>query len=264
MDEKIKIIVDNDPDILSHYPDYFLETDEINAICDGENPELKLYIERAVKVVNNTLPRTSDYDGVKKYEKWLDIPPDKIAGLSLEQRKDQIVAKLNETLPYTEITLQKMLANIVGWGNFSYRRDGAFVEVTLEPEAADSLQTVYDMLTRVLPMNLHFRLNGEVVDEADSYVYGIGTMLTEDMIQEVDYTEKIEHIYIGGASIHKRIIRTPAHISHDSETAKVKVAVAGRQTLVSVTQINHNLETAVITIGIASKFRPIIKTPITD
>lgn len=234
--ERIKILIENDPHILTHYPDYFKENEEINAICDGEDPELKLYIERAVQIIQNILPRTSDVEGVKKYEDWLNIPLEKTAGLTLDQRKDQIVAQLNETLPYTEITLQKMLANIAGWGNFHYERHGAFVDVTLEPEAADSLGIVMDMLRRVLPMNLHFRLNGEVIDETQAYVYGIGTLVQEDMIQEVDYTEKIAHVYTGGSSLQQRVILTYPYMKI-KKVEPINIGVGDRIRVIATTPV---------------------------
>lgn len=224
-----EILLEREADLLSHYPYYFLENQEINAICDALNPEFNLFISRARKALNNLLPGTADEDGIERYETWLELETD--PSKPLEERRGQVLAKLNETLPYTEIRLQKILAAIVGWDHFTYKRDGAFVEVEIDDTVIDKWVSVYDMLQRVLPLNLHFKLNSETSRNEQGYVYGVGTMITQKVVNEIDNTERESHLKFAMDSRLTRIIET--ELDHSADTAKLAIGVGSmvRETL---------------------------------
>lgn len=164
--------------LIEHYPDYFKENDQIIAICDAADPEFNLFRQRAIRALNNQIVGTSDEYGIRSYEELVGIIPD--PSLSLKERKAQVLARMNETLPYTEIRLQRMLAAIVGWGNFKYSRDGAHVHVELMTGDSESTKAVYQLLQRVLPLNLYFDVTTEIVDESKPL-----TLLTAGMTTQI-------------------------------------------------------------------------------
>lgn len=143
--------------LIEYYPEFLREVKEYQAITDAENPEFNLLYKRLTSLDNNLLPGSAELHGIEIYENWLNITSNPY--LTLEERRANILAKLNETLPYTEIRLQKMLAAIVGWGHFTYKREGAFVQVILDPEYHILAGSVCQMLERVLPLNLYFEVS---------------------------------------------------------------------------------------------------------
>lgn len=147
---------DKEIHLIDRFPDYFKETKEIVAACEALDPEFNLLLGRLKASLNNISILTADERGVKRYEQWVGIPTNPY--LPLEERRMAVIAKLNETLPYTEIRLIKMLAAIAGWANFKYERHGAFVKVTLSNEAYYVINPVRDMLERILPMNLYYEV----------------------------------------------------------------------------------------------------------
>ena len=154
-----------------------------------------------------TLPLSAEEHGVEIYEKWLNIPSNPY--LTLDERKGNILAKLNETLPYTEIRLQKMLAAICGWGHFTYKRTGAYVQVLLDPTVGDKGISVYRMLDRVLPLNLYFDVILNHVNETDTLEFGIGGQEKEIIETRITETgERISMVYLQNGSIQTEIVVT--------------------------------------------------------
>ena len=223
-------------DLISYYPEFLQENLEFNAICDASNPEFDLVWKRLKQIEENILPQSADSDGIEQYENWLGIVSNPY--LDLETRRAQVISKLNETLPYTEIRLQRMLAAIVGWGHFTYTREGAFVKVELDDESVPQSPVVYDLLKRVLPLNLHFELNCNFNTEEQELVFAIGTMVTETVVTPIDLTEHIAHLYNTGTTQVKHIITT--EINHDNETSSVYIGVAGRTVETIITEIDES------------------------
>lgn len=154
--------------LIDKVPEFLNENIEINAIFDAIEPELILLQTRAEQLNKNIFPETADTNGLRQYEDWLGISYDRT--LNLNERRIEILARLNETLPYTEIRLQRFLAGSLGWGNFKYYRDGAFVKVSVKLDSGKSILTIIDMLERVLPMNLHFEVNQQVESKEETKI----------------------------------------------------------------------------------------------
>lgn len=222
-------------DLISHYPEFLRENLEFNAICDASNPEFDLVWDRLKQIEKNILPQTADVDGIEQYEEWLGLVSNPT--LDLETRRAQVIAKLNETLPYTEIRLQRMLAAIVGWGHFHYERDGAFVKVDLDEEAIPQGYVVYQLLQKILPLNLHFELNCYASTESNDIVFAIGTLITENIITPIDNSDITATVYSAGDTRLKHIIIT--QVDHSEDTGNAYVGVAGRTIETIITKIDE-------------------------
>lgn len=192
-------------DLISYYPEYLRENKEYVAICDAENPEFNLLLERLEQVKQNILPGSANEEGIAKYEEWLGIPSNPY--LPLEQRRNAVLAKLNETLPYTEIRLQRMLAAIIGWGHFKYERFGAFIKITLDQDGYFAIDPVIEMLERVLPLNLHYEVDYGITHDTKVKVAGVEE---ETVIIETDfnYDNQTATVYMGNPVENTVIIET--------------------------------------------------------
>lgn len=193
--------------LIEYYPEFLQEVNEYKAITNAQNPEFNLLYKRLSSLDNNLLPGSAELHGIEMYEKWLNIPSNNY--LTLDERRGNILAKLNETLPYTEIKLQKMLAAICGWGHFTYKRTGAYVQVLLDPTVGDKGVSVYRLLDRVLPLNLYFEVILNHVNETDTLEFGIGVREKEIIETPViESGERVSQVYLQNGSIQTEIVVT--------------------------------------------------------
>lgn len=191
--------------LLDYFPEFLQDTQEYQAYCDAVDPELKLLAQRVKSLENNITPLNADEYGITVYEKWLGLVTNPY--LPLEERRAKVIAKLNETLPYTEIRLQRLLAAVVGWGHFHYRRDGAFVQVILDETCYSALNPIMEMLERILPMNLHYEVIYGVVYNSEVKV-GSATDQTLIVTTPINNDEKIAKVYMSSPYEETVIIKT--------------------------------------------------------
>lgn len=197
--------------LIDHFPDFLKDNEEFNAVCNALDPEFNLYLQRVFSALNNIIPETADSKGLASYEEWLGILTNPY--LSLDERKAQIIAKLNETFPFTEIKLQKMLAAIVGWGHFKYTREGAFVKVELDETAIDASKTIYDLLKRILPMNLYYLTDNKANVDEQVIEIGIRTSTTKEIETQTTNFEQLAKAYkCVGTSRFTKTIEVPLTI----------------------------------------------------
>lgn len=222
-------------DLIQYYPEFLQTNQEYNAICDAVNPEFDLLFRRLNELENNILPQTANSYGIGKYESWLGLMTNPY--LDLDTRRAQVLAKLNETLPFTEIRLQRMLAAVCGWGHFHYERHGAFVKVDLDEEAISQSPVIYNLLKKILPLNLHFEVNCVFNKEEQDLSFAIGTLVTETIVTPIDNTDRTANVFSTGSSRLKKVIITV--IDHTDETSEAKIAVAGRTIETIITEIQE-------------------------
>lgn len=195
------------------------EVIEIMNACEVEFGELsKLY----QKWLDNLYPITAGIEGIKKWEEFLNITPD--SRETLEERRQEIIAKLNETIPYTYIQLHKMVARICGWGNFELKLDHYILTCHLNTQSNFQYKLIYKMFSRVVPMNILFRVRRLFRENPELYVGSIKrsrrkhSYLTDDVGASVLYsagiinTRKVITIpedtdeYIGSTMITKKVV----------------------------------------------------------
>lgn len=176
--------------LIDHLPPFLQDNKVLNALAEAKNPEFDLINQSLKELAINVLPQTANLDGIKRYEKWLGIKPNR--GLSLEERRFQVIAKLNETLPFTDIRLNKMLAAIVGWDNFEFKLEDAHVTVKLTLESAFQYDVIYQMLEEIIPLNLDFTLIERNVDytKIDLVTTGETTFIVETTIPDKFFKNK--------------------------------------------------------------------------
>lgn len=138
--------------IEKYLPDRFKEIEEFENLCLAENPEFGVIEKRREKWLNNKFPALADLDGLKLYEKILDITPNSFD--SVEDRRFRILSKLNERLPYTWVRLHRMIAAICGWDGYEMTLEDYILTVYLSLDSMSKTQAVLDVLRDVLPMNI--------------------------------------------------------------------------------------------------------------
>lgn len=139
-------------DILKYLPDIYKEFYEYRKTADAINPEFDLVRSNTKVVQENFFPNTADKSAIERWEELLDITP--LPAQTLEDRRKQVITKLNYKLPYTEIQLRKMLASILGWENFKLIIDGLQARLYVYDDNLTNIESSYRLFWDIIPMNM--------------------------------------------------------------------------------------------------------------
>lgn len=230
------------PDYYQWVPDGLLyDNRDLGYIAKALNDEFVIFRDRVEAWRKNNYPRECDTPGIKEFEDWLDLSGS--AAQDLQQRIDAVVALLNKKLPYTWITLHRMMAAIVGWDNFSLHRTGAKITVRIDQSRYASWAVVWDLFEEVIPMNLWWDMRNAVTTEdaevevapgvrlnatVDSPMpegihthehvyaaaYGVGTIRqrTGEPFRDVEPHYTNQTAYVSSGSVITRTIRTVTEV----------------------------------------------------
>lgn len=141
-------------DINTYWATIVKDTAQFGQIAVAENPEFNRLAECIFRALEDSFIHSATEYGVKRWESMLQIAPS--AGETLEERKARILTYLNLKLPYTWRVLKQLLEGIVGEDKVTldYVNDEGKLIVHTDRISDEKLQTVRDLIERVVPMNL--------------------------------------------------------------------------------------------------------------
>lgn len=178
---------------------------EIADFQEAVQPTIDEIDEKCRQILVNQNPLYADLDGVTVWEEWLMIEPD--SSKTLEQRRLDIISKLNERLPFTLVQLHRILAGIVGWDNFkiiTYPGEPK-LKITLELSDIDYAGNISNLLSHIIPAHVFYDVydHYESASMVDFAVAGLGTCIIETPIKD-----NIAQIYIGSPYLESATIET--------------------------------------------------------
>lgn len=143
-----------DVDISQYYPVIMSEIREFQHIAAAENPEMNLLWQELQNTLDDQFIRDATVNGVARRERMLKIMP--FASDTLDERKFRLLARYIEDIPYTVPTLKNSLQSICGPNGYRMNliNNTFTLIVKVELVAKRNLETVRDLLERVVPMNM--------------------------------------------------------------------------------------------------------------
>lgn len=141
-------------DINTYWATIVKDTAQFGQIAVAENPEFNRLSECIFRALEDSFIHSATEYGVKRWESMLQIAPS--AGETLEDRKARILTYLNLKLPYTWRVLKQLIEGIVGADKVTLDlvNDEGKLIVHTDRTSDEKLQTVSDLIERVVPMNL--------------------------------------------------------------------------------------------------------------
>ena len=141
-------------DINTYWATIVKDTAQFGQIAVAENPEFNRLADCIFRALEDSFIHSATEYGVKRWESMLQIAPS--AGETLEERKARILTYLNLKLPYTWRVLKQLIECIVGEDKVTldYVNDESKLVVHTDRLSDEKLQTVRDLIERVVPMNL--------------------------------------------------------------------------------------------------------------
>lgn len=108
----------------------------------------------AENVMNDQFITLATENGVKRWESILGVTPK--ANYTLDERRFQILARLNEQLPYTVDTLKIALASLCGVDGYTLKLDPSKYELVVKLALASesNVEAVSVLLNKMIPANI--------------------------------------------------------------------------------------------------------------
>ena len=143
-----------DRNMIEYLPPMLQTIREFKALIDAEQPEASDLWDALDDVLDDQFINDATANGVSRWEKILTIAPK--GGSTLPERKLQILARLNEELPYTFAKLKNQLEALCGVDGYSVVLSNSTYTLTVRVglTAKDSFDAVDNLLDRVIPANI--------------------------------------------------------------------------------------------------------------
>ena len=143
-----------DRKLIEYLPPFVQDYREIKAIMDAEQISAETAWTDAENVLADQFVVDATENGVSRYEKILGIIPK--GTYTLDERKFNILARMNEQLPYTMKQLHSSLASLCGEDGYTLKLDANAYElmVKLALSNENNLEAVEQLLYKMLPANI--------------------------------------------------------------------------------------------------------------
>lgn len=140
--------------LMDYLPVFMKEYREMEAIMDTEQVSIEKGWIDAENVLADQFIQDATENGVLRYEKILNITPK--ATHTLEERKFDILTRINEQLPYTMASLQKMLQALCGEGGYVLKMNSDSYELVVKLDLANqnNYDAVCSLLEKTVPANI--------------------------------------------------------------------------------------------------------------
>lgn len=160
-----------------YYPSTVAPSKEFKALSEIEDTELNLIWERLWQLFANTFVYDTDLVGVRRWETMLNIAPKPKS--SIEERRQEILMRINTSPPYTERVLQNMLNSNFGTGavDFNMLYDKYRLELHINNGSLHVSSKAYHFTRVIIPANIELLLlfswliKIPIKHEASSYQY---------------------------------------------------------------------------------------------
>ncbi len=165
--------------LIRHFPNFLQLNRENLNICQSLDAEFETLWTHKDQILNNAFVNDSDADGVARFENVVNIVP--TTTQTLDERKANILEKMNEQLPYTLNKLRTRLLEQCGQGNFSIELEHLNYLLRVKITIKQDYNKVCDIVDTMIPCNLiqniivmyesHRRLSTKTHRELSKYTH---------------------------------------------------------------------------------------------
>lgn len=140
-------------DLNSYFPEYVKEIVEFNTIAKLEAEELKNLYDSCRYIWEAGFILTTDYQGIKKWEQFLDLKPD--PQFTLDERRSAVLANWNYQLPYSRSKLREQLTALLGEDYELYIFHHIYkLKLVVKERPITVLKSIQRMIQEMIPANL--------------------------------------------------------------------------------------------------------------
>lgn len=186
---------DRNINLIELLPQIYRPIKDFNAMTVVSGKELASLYEGVVKLLDNQFISTCDVETIGKWEKYFGIIPNSTD--TLDDRKFRVLAKLNDSPPYTDRYLVQRLMELCGVNNFKITRDygnySLLIEISLN--STSKTETIKNIIRDIVPANINLtireyrsrytQVSQFTHDELSKYKHDeikLGVMLAEEVV----------------------------------------------------------------------------------
>jgi len=155
--------------LLARLPPSMQQYDEIQKITESQNPEFDLLREADALMRNNLYITTAEKEGLRRYEKLLNITP--LPDEDLESRRNRILVRWNQKTPYSYRYLISQLEILTG-GNYEVNPNfkDYMMEIVVFKADARILSDLAFILRNIIPANIVITSTNKIHIYARGYI----------------------------------------------------------------------------------------------
>lgn len=141
-------------ELIDYLPPFVQGYREIKIIMDAEQITAETTWTDAKKVLLDQFVQDATENGVSRYEKIMKIVPK--GNSTLDERKFNILARMNEQLPFTLQQLHNSLTALCGKGGYALQldTDAYIITIKLALFNENNIEAVEALLHKMLPANI--------------------------------------------------------------------------------------------------------------
>lgn len=166
-------------------------------ITSVENERVDLIDKDIAKIIDEAFIRDCDEYGIQKYENLVGVTPS--ASETLEERKERVLIRWNDFIPYTIRILIRKLNMCCGVNNYDISGsdlENYYFRISTHLTMRGQVDEVSDMLERILPQNMVFEMINTLNYEQSASIFEAGATVESKLFTITSQTEK-EHELTG-------------------------------------------------------------------
>jgi len=140
--------------LIEYLPEFLRQAGELKAVTEAEEKFTETLFGRLGEALADQFAATAGEYGIRRLERIWGISA--ASGLSLEERRFTVTARLMEKMPFTMKTLRQMLVNLFGEDGFILDLNpGRYtLRVLARRDSASGIREADSLLKRFCPANL--------------------------------------------------------------------------------------------------------------
>ena len=152
------------------------DIDEFQKLADAEQPEIDLFSQKVKQFPKEIIVNSATNVGLSRYESMLGLHRLE----TIDLRKSNILANLNNSLPFTFQYLKNLLNSVIGKGDYWLIVQGYHLELGVIATKEELLEMLRAELKKKIPANIGASV--KVLESIDAAYYTGFYMQTADII----------------------------------------------------------------------------------
>lgn len=165
-----------------YIPEFIYQIRDIALSSGATDTQIKKLWEAELKRFGNAFITTADEDGIKVFEKTLEITPE--PGETLEERKTNALMMWNYSIPFTDNYLLDYLENVYGREGYTYTKNAPKSEVLITVDSVDEAlnNRVKKVIRRMIPAHELLNFIASIMRELKLVINASVMTFTEEEI----------------------------------------------------------------------------------
>lgn len=156
--------------LMDQLPGWFKPVLEYIAIMHGGSVELARLDEDAEQIRLNDHIQTADATTIRYWERFLGIASS--AGDTLDYRRDRVMMRINQTVPYTVWHLRERLTELYGEDyTLEVNPEECWIRIIVTSDRYGAISLLHDLIYSYVPAHLYVYSNQQVSNVTSSDAY---------------------------------------------------------------------------------------------